>query len=31
MTDMANILALQELDEEIVVDAPFSSISAFSC
>ncbi|MFD5436128.1 class III lanthipeptide [Kitasatospora sp. NPDC091257] len=28
---MANILALQELDEEIVVDAPFSSISAFSC
>ncbi|MET8541396.1 class III lanthipeptide [Kitasatospora sp. NPDC004799] len=28
---MADILALQELDEEIVVDAPFSSISAFSC
>ncbi|MGW3038945.1 class III lanthipeptide [Kitasatospora sp. NPDC001159] len=28
---MANVLALQELDEEIVVDAPFSSISAFSC
>ncbi len=28
---MADILALQELDEEIVVDAPFSSYSAFNC
>ncbi|MFG2906313.1 class III lanthipeptide [Kitasatospora sp. NPDC048286] len=28
---MADILALQELDEEIVVDAPFSSVSAFHC
>ncbi|MGW3038943.1 class III lanthipeptide [Kitasatospora sp. NPDC001159] len=28
---MANVLALQELDEEIVVDAPFSSVSVFSC
>ncbi|WP_199823193.1 class III lanthipeptide [Kitasatospora sp. MY 5-36] len=28
---MANILALQELDEEIVVDAPFSSVSYWSC
>ncbi|WP_199823195.1 class III lanthipeptide [Kitasatospora sp. MY 5-36] len=28
---MADILALQELDEEIVVDAPFSSVSVFSC
>ncbi|MET8541395.1 MULTISPECIES: class III lanthipeptide [Streptomycetaceae] len=28
---MADILALQELDEEIVVDAPFSSLSYWSC
>ncbi|MFE7588138.1 class III lanthipeptide [Kitasatospora sp. NPDC057512] len=28
---MADILALQELDEEIVVDAPFSSVSYWSC
>ncbi|MFJ9769892.1 class III lanthipeptide [Kitasatospora sp. NPDC101157] len=28
---MAEVLALQELDEEIVVDAPFSSVSMFSC
>ncbi|MFJ9769893.1 class III lanthipeptide [Kitasatospora sp. NPDC001159] len=28
---MANVLALQELDEEIVVDAPFSSLSYWSC
>ncbi|WP_371522697.1 class III lanthipeptide [Kitasatospora sp. NBC_01300] len=28
---MADILALQELDEEIVVDAPFSSLSGWSC
>ncbi|WP_199865459.1 MULTISPECIES: class III lanthipeptide [Frankia] len=28
---MMYVLALQELDEEIVVDAPFSSISYFAC
>ncbi|GAQ66527.1 class III lanthipeptide [Streptomyces scabiei] len=28
---MLNVLALQELDEEIVVDAPISTLSYFSC
>lgn len=28
---MVHILALQELDEEIVVDAPISTISLFAC
>ncbi|MFG2906312.1 class III lanthipeptide [Kitasatospora sp. NPDC048286] len=28
---MADVLALQELDEEIVVDAPFSSLSYWGC
>ncbi|MFJ9769894.1 class III lanthipeptide [Kitasatospora sp. NPDC001159] len=28
---MAEVLALQELDEEIVVDAPLSSYSLFNC
>ncbi|MGY9066688.1 class III lanthipeptide [Streptomyces sp. CAS3] len=28
---MLNVLALQELDEEIVVDAPVSTISVVSC
>ncbi|MER5786377.1 class III lanthipeptide [Streptomyces mobaraensis] len=31
MTTMTNVLALQELDEETVLDAPFSSYSVFSC
>ncbi|MFJ1544918.1 hypothetical protein [Streptomyces sp. NPDC088246] len=29
--DMADILALRELDEEAVLDAPFSSRSLFNC
>ncbi|MFB6942298.1 MULTISPECIES: hypothetical protein [unclassified Streptomyces] len=29
--DMADILALRELDEETVLDAPFSSRSLFDC
>ncbi|MFD3913818.1 class III lanthipeptide [Streptomyces sp. NPDC058603] len=28
---MVNILALQELDEEIVVDAPVSTVSIVAC
>ncbi|GAQ66526.1 MULTISPECIES: class III lanthipeptide [Streptomyces] len=28
---MLNVLALQELDEEIVVDAPISTISLAGC
>ncbi|MFI1127103.1 class III lanthipeptide [Streptomyces hygroscopicus] len=28
---MLNVLALQELDEEIVVDAPVSSVSVVAC
>ncbi|MGY9066687.1 class III lanthipeptide [Streptomyces sp. CAS3] len=31
MTRMLNVLALQELDEEIVVDAPISTISIGGC
>ncbi|MGW6735162.1 class III lanthipeptide [Streptomyces sp. NPDC055013] len=28
---MLNVLALQELDEETVVDAPVSSVSVVAC